>query len=67
MNIEYEATFANIGKDEIRGRLKAVGAELVRPEFMQKRVVLDFPTGHEVRFCHISEAHIFAEKTKHPH
>lgn len=48
MQIEYEATFANINKDEIRGRLRAAGAELLKPEFMQKRVVLDFPTGHEV-------------------
>jgi len=37
MQIEYEATFSDIDKDEIRGRLKSVGAELVKPEFMQKR------------------------------
>lgn len=39
MNTEYEATFPNINKDQIRSKLKQVGAKLVRPEFMQKRVV----------------------------
>lgn len=48
MNIEYEATFLNIDKDEMRAKLKAVGAELVRPEFMQKRVVFRLPRGHEI-------------------
>jgi adenylate cyclase, class 2 len=37
MGIEYEATFLNIDKDKIRNKLKDVGAELVRPEFLQKR------------------------------
>lgn len=36
MQIEYEATFININKDEIRARLKKVGATLVKPEFLQK-------------------------------
>ena len=48
MHIEYEATFANIDKDEIRGRLEKVGAELVKPEFMQKRVAFYLPKGHEI-------------------
>jgi len=39
MNIEYEATFTNINKDQIRAKLKEVGAKLLRPEFLQKRVV----------------------------
>lgn len=47
MEIEYEATFEKIDKDEIRAKLKDVGAELVRPEFMQKRMVFNLPTGHE--------------------
>ncbi|MEA2007418.1 MAG: class IV adenylate cyclase [Patescibacteria group bacterium] len=37
MTIEYEATFANIDKDEIKDRLKSVGAKLIKPEFLQKR------------------------------
>lgn len=48
MNIEYEATFINIDKDEMRGRLKAAGAELIKPEFLMKRVVFELPVGHEI-------------------
>lgn len=49
MQIEYEATFININKDEIRKKLKDVGAKLVRPEFMQKRYVFNLPVGHEIK------------------
>lgn len=48
MNVEFEATFANINKDQIRQKLGHVGAELIRPEFMQKRVVFNLPKGHEI-------------------
>ena len=48
MNIEYEATFENVDKDEIRARLRAAGATLVRPEYTQKRVVFSLPKGHEI-------------------
>ncbi len=48
MKIEYEATFANIDKNEIRKKLKKIGAKLVKPEFLQKRVVFNLPKGHEV-------------------
>lgn len=41
MKTEYEATFLDIDKDEMRARLKAAGAELVRAEYMQKRVNFD--------------------------
>lgn len=37
MDIEYEATFLDINKDKIRQKLKGIGAELIKPEFMQKR------------------------------
>ncbi|KKP65057.1 MAG: hypothetical protein UR60_C0009G0016 [Candidatus Moranbacteria bacterium GW2011_GWF2_34_56] len=47
MKIEFEATFTNIDKDEIRDRLKKSGAVLVREEFLQKRVTFNFPIGHE--------------------
>ncbi len=47
METEYEAKFVNIDKEEIRERLKKAGAELVKPEFMQKRVCFNLPTGHE--------------------
>ena len=49
MIIEYEATFTEIDKDEIRARLKKVGARLIRPEFMQKRAVFGFPPGKEIK------------------
>jgi adenylate cyclase class 2 len=47
MDIEYEATFININKDEIRQRLQSVGATLLRPEFLQKRINFKLPLGHE--------------------
>ena len=47
MKIEFEATFIDIDKDEIKNRLKKAGAVLTRPEFVQKRVTFNFPTGHE--------------------
>ncbi|OGG17668.1 hypothetical protein A2721_03110 [Candidatus Gottesmanbacteria bacterium RIFCSPHIGHO2_01_FULL_47_48] len=43
MQIEYEAKFANINKDEIREKLKSLGASLVKPEFLQKRAVFFLP------------------------
>lgn len=38
MNTEYEATFINIDKNEIRKRLRKASAKLLKPEFLQKRV-----------------------------
>jgi len=38
METEYEATFLNIDKDEIRERLKNARADLIKPEFLQKRI-----------------------------
>jgi len=43
MEIEYEATFPNINKDEIRKRLEKAGAILIRPEYLQKRVPFHLP------------------------
>lgn len=48
MHIEYEATFYPVEKDDVRERLKQAGAELVRPEFLQKRVTFNLPAGHEI-------------------
>ena|SRR3989344_848812 len=48
MDIEYEATFPNIDKDDIRKRLKKSGATLIKPEFLQRRTVFDLPKGHEI-------------------
>ena len=49
MAIEYEATFANIDKAEIRARLKQAGATLIKPEFLQKRLNFKLPAGHEIK------------------
>lgn len=49
MQIEYEATYTNIDKDEIRGRLKEAGAILARPEYLQKRVVFNLPNGLTIK------------------
>lgn len=49
MNIEYEATFWPINKEDARGRLKAAGAILDRPEFLQKRKVFNMPEGHKIK------------------
>jgi len=43
MEIEFEATYLNIDKDEIRARLKTAGAVLVYPEYLMKRVVFKPP------------------------
>jgi len=45
MKTEYEATFINIDKEDIRGRLKNANAKLIRPEFLQKRVTFGVPNG----------------------
>jgi len=47
MQTEYEATFINIDKDEIREKLKSIGAVLVKPEALYKRVVFKLPKGQE--------------------
>ena len=41
MSIEYEATYLDVDKDNLRGKLREVGAVLVKPEFMQKRYNFD--------------------------
>jgi len=48
MDIEYEATFANINKDKIRSKLFEAGASLIRKEFLQKRVVFNLPKGNGI-------------------
>lgn len=49
METEYEATFLEVDKDEIRALLKSVGAQLIKPEFMQRREVFTLPSGHEIK------------------
>jgi adenylate cyclase class 2 len=49
MEIEYEAKFININKNEIKKKLKEIGARLIKPEYLQKRVVFELPKGHEIK------------------
>lgn len=41
MNNEIEASFLDINKDDLRKKLKAVGAECIKPEIMMRRTVFD--------------------------
>jgi len=43
MDTEYEATFVNIDKNEIRKRLRKANAKLIKPEFLQKRINFNPP------------------------
>lgn len=43
MHTEYEASFLNIDKEALRQTLTTLGARLVYPEYMMKRVVFDPP------------------------
>ena len=43
MYIEYEATFLDVNKENTRKVLKGSGAKLIKPEFLQKRVVFNLP------------------------
>ncbi|HUC31499.1 MAG TPA: class IV adenylate cyclase [Candidatus Paceibacterota bacterium] len=43
MTTEFEAKFTDIDKDEMRRRLKKKGAQLLRPEFEQKRLNFHLP------------------------
>ena len=49
METEYEAKFLSADKDEVRTRLKAAGATLKRPEFLQRRWVMDLPGERNTR------------------
>ena len=49
METEYEATFTNIDKQDIRERLKKIKGKLIRPEFLQKRIVFNLPKGNEIK------------------
>ncbi len=57
MQVEYEATYLNINRDEMSEKLKEIGAKLVRPEFMQKRIPFYFPNhdDKEDRFIRVRD------------
>ena len=41
MNNEIEASFLDVDKDDLRKKLKAAGAECIKPEIMMRRTVFD--------------------------
>lgn len=43
MKTEFECRFYNINKDEVRAKLKQLGAKMIYPEFMQKRTTFRCP------------------------
>jgi len=47
MKTEYEATFTNIDKEDIRKKLRDIGGRLAKPEALHKRMVFKLPKGHE--------------------
>lgn len=49
MYIEYEATFTNVNKDDIRQKLKTVGATKVKDEFLQRRSVFRLPESNQIK------------------
>lgn len=48
MQIEYEATFIEIDKEEVRKVLSSAGAKLQKSEFLQKRSVFNLPATSQV-------------------
>jgi len=48
MKIEYEATFLNINKVELKQKLAALGADLIKKEFLQKRECFSLPVGNNI-------------------
>lgn len=48
MEIEYEAKFTNINKDEFRQKLNSVGVRLIKPETLYKRTVFFPPKNHNI-------------------
>lgn len=49
METEWEVKFLNINKDELRKKLRALKAKLVKPESLYKRAVFFLPKGHEIK------------------
>lgn len=53
MEIEYEATFENINKDEVRKKLEDAGARLIKPECLHKRTTFDLPPSIDIEHSFI--------------
>lgn len=48
MHTEYEATFENIDKDEMREKFAKAGAKILRPEYLRKRFTFSLPDGCKI-------------------
>ncbi len=48
LNTEYEAAFSDINVDKTREKIKKLGGSIVKSKFNQRRIVFDFPKGHEI-------------------
>lgn len=48
MYTEFEATFTNVKKDDVRNKFRKAGARLIKKEFLQKRIVFNLPKVHEI-------------------
>lgn len=46
---EIEATFINIDKDQLRAKLKELGAKLLQPETLMRRTIFDIDEHSFVR------------------
>ena len=53
MNLEIEATFIEINKDELRAKLKSLGVKLLQPEILMRRVIFDLPGSN--RFARVRD------------
>jgi adenylate cyclase class 2 len=53
--IEYEATFSDVDKEEIRGKLKKANARLVRKEFLMKRVTFNLPSKERGKWLRVRD------------
>ncbi len=55
MAIEYEATFANVEKKEIKNKLKKLGAKLIKPEFLMRRVTFNLPSNERGKWVRVRD------------
>ncbi|PIR04648.1 MAG: hypothetical protein COV57_03295 [Candidatus Liptonbacteria bacterium CG11_big_fil_rev_8_21_14_0_20_35_14] len=49
MKNEYESSFININENEIKEKLEAIGAKLIKPKKLQKRIIFKNNTTDESR------------------
>jgi len=55
METEFEATFPNVDKKEIRSKLKSLGASLKREEFLMKRVTFNLPSNERGKWIRVRD------------